>query len=98
MPWALYLIRLCVVRHGSRHDDSAVQAVLDALHKGVLFVLRCLSEAFADVLQSSHGLVAQLHPRLRRHDFNLGGHQEAQSPAGPGHGVEQVRVLLLGGI
>lgn len=91
----LYLIRLSVVSHGSRHDDSGVQTVLDAFNKCVLLVLRCFSEAFTDVLQSSDRLVAQLHPRLSGNDLNLGCNQEAQSSTGPRDGVEQVRVLLL---
>ena len=90
-----YLIRLCVVSHGSRHDDSGVQTVLDAFNKCVLLVLRCFSEASTDVLQSSDRLVAQLHPRLSGNDLNLGCNQEAQSSTGPRDGMEQVRVLLL---
>ncbi len=71
-----HLIRLSVVSHGSRHDDSGVQSVLDALHKCVLLVLRCLSEAFTDVLQSSDRLIVQLHPGLSWDYFNLSCHQE----------------------
>lgn len=33
-----YLIRLCVVSHGSCHYDCTVQRVLDALYKSVLLV------------------------------------------------------------
>ena len=90
-----YLIRLSVVSHGSCHDDSGVQSVLDALHKCVLLVLRCFSEAFTDVLQPSDGLIAQFHPGLSGDYLNLSCNQEAQSSTRPRDGMEQVRVLLL---
>lgn len=96
MP-APHLVRLRVVGHGSRHDDSRVQAVLDALDERVPLVSRRLSEASADVLQASDGLVAQLHPGPSWDYFNLRCDQESQSATGPGHSVEQVRVLLLFG-
>lgn len=35
----IYLIRLGMVGHGSRHDHGRVQSVLDAFNKCVLFVL-----------------------------------------------------------
>lgn len=90
-----YLIRLCVVSHGSRHDDSGVQTVLDALNKCVLLVLWGLSEAFTDVLQASHGLIVQLHPRFSGDYFNLSCNQESQSATGPWDSVEQVWVFFL---
>lgn len=34
-----YLVGLCVVRHGSCHDDSRIQAKLDTFNKCVLLVL-----------------------------------------------------------
>lgn len=90
-----YFVGLGVLSQGSCHDHGWVQRVLDALHKRVLFVLRRLGEALADVLQTSDRLVAQLHPRLGRDDLDLSGNQEAQSSTGPRHGMEQVHVLLL---
>lgn len=86
---------LSVLSQSSRHDHGRVQRVLEALDKRVLFVLRCFGEAFADVLQPSDRLIAQLHPRLGWDDLNLSRNQEAQSSTGPRHSVEQVRVLLL---
>lgn len=79
-----------MVSHGSRHDDSCVDGVLDALDKCVLLVLRCFSEAFADLLQPSNRLVVQLHPLLSGDYFNLSCNQESQSTTGPRDGVEQV--------
>lgn len=90
-----YLIGLCVVCHGSSHDDSRVQTVLDSLDKRVLLVLWCFSEAFTDVFQSSDRLIAQLHPRLSGDYFNLSCNQEPQSTTGPRDGMEQIRVLFL---
>lgn len=84
-----------MVCHGSSHDDSAIQRVLEALYKRVLLVLRCFSEAFTDVLQASDRLIAQLYPGFSGDYFNLSCNQEPQSPTGPGDGVEQVRVFLL---
>lgn len=86
---------LGVLSQSSCHDDGRVQRELDALDKRVVFVLRCFGEAFADVLQPSDRLIAQLHPRLGRDDLNLCRNQEAQSSTGPRHSMEQVRVLLL---
>lgn len=79
-----------MVRHGSRHDDRGVHSVLESLDKRVVLVLRCLGEAFADVLQSSDRLIAQLHPRLGGHYFNLSCNKEPQSPTRPRDSVEQV--------
>lgn len=93
--WKPYLFGLSVVCHGSRHDHSRVQSVLDAFYKCVLFVLWCLSEAFTDVLQSSDRLIAQLHPGFSRDYLNLSCHQKPQSSTGPWDSMEQVRVLLL---
>lgn len=79
-----------MVSHRSRHDDSRVPGVLEALYERVLLVLRCFSEASADVLQPSDRLIAQLHPRFSRDYFDLSCNQEAQSSTGPRDGVEQV--------
>lgn len=84
-----------MVSHGSSHDDSLVQAVLDALNKCVLFVLGSFSKAFTDVLQPAHRLVVEFYPLLCRDYFNLSCNQESQSSTGPWDSMEKVRVFFL---
>lgn len=83
-----YLVRLCVVSHGSCHDNSTIQTILESLNKCVLLVRRSFGEALTDVLKPFDWLIVQLHPRLSWDYFNLSGNQEAQSATGPRDGVE----------
>ena len=90
-----YLAGLCLVRHDPRHDDSLVQRVEQPFHEVVLRPLGLVGELVTDGLQAVHRLKPQLDVLLGRDDADLGSHQEAQSPAGPGHSVEQVWVFHL---
>ena len=85
-----YLAGLCLIRHDPRHDDGLLQGVEQSFHEVVLWPLGLIGELVTDGLQAAHRLKPQLDVLLGRDDADLGSHQEAQSPAGPGHSVEQV--------
>lgn len=85
-----YLAGLCLVRHDPCHDDSLIQGVEQSFHEVVLQPLGLMGELVTDGLQASHWLKSQLDILLGGNDADLGGHQEAQGPTGPGNSVEQV--------
>lgn len=90
---AIQLAGLCFVSHDPCHDDGLIQGVEQPFHEVILRPLGLARELLTDGFQAPHGLESKLDILLGRDNADLGSHQEAQGPAGPGHGIEQVGVF-----